>query len=177
MQEQTRRQGAAGVRREEPRAERVVAEEWDEGHVTISPRRQLRRVRHARVSAGGTLRDRSTGAPATTPAWRAEATHPQEVSMPSQRSNQYKVDPGEFSAPTDENPPDAHLHDAQKADYKQTLADERESMIPRRGENPALADLRARRDAARAAEANDRADERADGATSTARASDAERTE
>lgn len=93
--------------------------------------------------------------------------------MAGQRSNQYKVDPGEFSAPTDENPADAHLHDAAKMEYKQTLADEQESLIPRRGENPALADLRARRDAANAARANDQADDRA----GAARAPDAEATE
>lgn len=93
--------------------------------------------------------------------------------MTGQRSNQYKVDPGEFSAPTDENPPDAHLHDADKQKVAQTRTDDHESMIPRRGENPALADLRARREAARAAQANDEADEQAN----TARASDAERAE
>ena len=93
--------------------------------------------------------------------------------MTGQRSNQYKVDPGEFSAPTDENPPDAHLHDVEKTKVKQTATDEHDSMIPRRGENPALADLRARREAARAAAANDQADESA----TAARASDAERAE
>ncbi|HEY0776658.1 MAG TPA: hypothetical protein VGD56_01710 [Gemmatirosa sp.] len=89
--------------------------------------------------------------------------------MAGRRSDQDNVDPGQFSSPHgSDNKPDEHLRAAAKTAYAQTLVDEKESMIPRRGENPALADLRARRDAARAEEANDQADERA---------SDAERTE
>ena len=94
--------------------------------------------------------------------------------MAGRRSDHDNVDPGQFSAPHgSDNTPDEHLRAAEKAHYKQTLTDEKESMIPRRGENPALADLRARREAARAAESNDQADEQA----TAARASDAERTE
>lgn len=93
--------------------------------------------------------------------------------MAGQRSNQYKVDPGEFSAPDDTNVRDENVHDMQKQKVQQTRTDEKDSLIPRRGENPALADIRAKREAARSAQANDEADERAD----AARASDAERTE
>lgn len=69
--------------------------------------------------------------------------------MAGRRSQQDNVDPGQFSSPHgSDNAPDEHLRAAEKMHYKQTLADEKESMIPRRGENPALADLKARREAA-----------------------------
>lgn len=93
--------------------------------------------------------------------------------MAGRRSQHDNVDPGQFSAPHgSDNKPDEHLRAAEKTHYKQTLTDEKESMIPRRGENPALADLRARREAA-AAQANDEPDERA----GLARSPDAEATE
>ena len=90
--------------------------------------------------------------------------------MAGRKSDQDNVNPGQFSAPNDDNSADPHLHNAQKSEYKQTLTDEHESMIPRRGENPALADLRARREAARAAQADAVPDD-------SARASDAGSTE
>ena len=69
--------------------------------------------------------------------------------MAGRRSQQDNVDPGQFSAPHgSDNTPDEHLRAAAKTEYAQTLVDEKESMIPRRGQNPALADLKARREAA-----------------------------
>ena len=71
--------------------------------------------------------------------------------MAGRRSQQDNVDPGQFSSPHgSDNTPDEHLRAAEKTHYKQTLADEKDAMIPRRGENPALADLKARREAAAA---------------------------
>ncbi len=85
--------------------------------------------------------------------------------MAGRKSDQDNVDPGQFSSPHgSDNKPDEHLRAAAKTAYAQTLTDEKESMIPRRGENPALADLRARREAARTQQDD-------------ARASDAEATE
>lgn len=94
--------------------------------------------------------------------------------MAGRRSDHDKIDPGEFSAPHDVNPRDPHLTAAAKAAVAQTRVDEREELIPRRGENPALADLRARRDAARAEERGAQAHAAGGNAE---RADDAERTE
>ena len=95
--------------------------------------------------------------------------------MAGRRSQHDNVDPGQFSAPHgSDNAPDEHLRAAEKAHYKQTLADEKEELIPRRGENPALADLKARREAAQAAEPNERAGHERAG---LARSPDAEATE
>ena len=93
--------------------------------------------------------------------------------MAGRKSDQDNVDPGQFSAPHgSDNTPDEHLRSAAKAAYAQTLTDEKASMIPRRGENPALADLRARREAARTQQADAQS-----AGDSDARANDAERTE
>ncbi len=99
--------------------------------------------------------------------------------MAGRRSQHDNVDPGQFSAPHgSDNTPDEHLRAEANTQYAQTLTDEKESMIPRCGENPALADLRARREAARAAQASDaQASDQAQEQANTARASDAERTE
>lgn len=99
--------------------------------------------------------------------------------MAGRRSQQDNVDPGQFSAPHgSDNTPDEHLRAAEKMHYKQTLADEQEELIPRRGENPALADLKARREAA-AAEAggNGGADRHVEVRDADERALDAEKTE
>lgn len=94
--------------------------------------------------------------------------------MAGRRSQQDNVDPGQFSAPHgSDNAPDEHLRAAEKTNYKQTLADEKASMIPRRGENPALADLKARREAAQAAQPQPAAS----GPQIEERADDVERTE
>ncbi len=96
--------------------------------------------------------------------------------MAGRRSQHDNVDPGQFSAPHgSDNAPDEHLRAAEKTNLKQTLTDEKASMIPRRGDNPALADLKARREAA--------AEQARAGAGSTTaqggdeRAADVERTE
>jgi hypothetical protein len=98
--------------------------------------------------------------------------------MAGRRSQQSNVDPGQFSSPhgTD-NTPDEHLRAAEKAHYKQTLADEKNELIPRRGDNPALADLKARRKAAASANAGANADRHVEVRDANERAPDAERTE
>ena len=74
--------------------------------------------------------------------------------MTGKRGNQYEVDPGS-PADTDnrDGAHDQNLKAADKARVAKTRIDERDNLIPQRGKNPALADLQARREAQRAAQA------------------------
>lgn len=64
-----------------------------------------------------------------------------------QRPDQYHKDLGEASDKPFKPGLDAHLHEAAKQDVSESRADaERDNLIPKGGENPALADLKARRE-------------------------------
>ena len=64
--------------------------------------------------------------------------------MTGKRSNQYDVDPGSpANSDNNDGAHDPNLKAADKARVAKTRTDERASMIPQRGKNPALAELQA----------------------------------
>ena len=70
--------------------------------------------------------------------------------MGGKRPDQYAIDPGEANA-TDhkERVEDQSIRNADKQHVAQTRKQDEQSHIPKRGVNPALADLQQRREAAR----------------------------